>query len=166
MYKVALNGKPYSFIFSRQRGNMFVCVRTMQVQYSLSDSQRLSSINRKLRWAQVSVKCDDGLVLEWRPLLADLEASAVHDQDVFRLQLDVRFIEHQRPAWKKETSIYKIIITCIIIYLLARKRNACLCPRKQQRLQWCYKLCTQEIINKLYLTSYKLFQMEWKKRKK
>lgn len=99
MYKVALNGKPYSFIFSRQRGNVFVCVRTMQVQYSLSDSQRLSSINRKLRWAQVSVKCDDGLVLEWRPLLADLEASAVHDQDVFRLQLDVRFIENQRPAW-------------------------------------------------------------------
>lgn len=78
--------------------------RTMQIQHSLSDSQRLRSINRKFRRAQVSMKCDDGFVLEWRPLLADLEPSAICDQDVFRLQLDVHFIKHQRAPWAPRNS--------------------------------------------------------------
>lgn len=70
----------------------------MQVQHSLSDSQRLGSINRKFRGAQVSMKCDDGFVLEWCPFLADLEPPAVCDQDVFCLQLNVCLVEHQRSS--------------------------------------------------------------------
>lgn len=74
--------------------NINLCVHTMEVQHALSDSQRLGSINRKFRWTQLTVERDDGFVLERRSLLSDLEPTAVGDQDVFRLQLDVGFIEH------------------------------------------------------------------------
>lgn len=99
---------------------ILLCVHTMQVQNSLSDTQRLGSIDRKFRWAQVSMERDDGFVLEGCPLLADLEPSAICDQDVFSLQLDVCFIKHQRPSWAQRNTHITVFVKCEckFIYIL------------------------------------------------
>lgn len=80
----------------------------MEVQRSLSDSERFGSVDGKFRRAQVAVQRDDGFVLERRPLLSDLEQAAVRDQDVLSLQLDVGFVKHQRPSWQQRKGTWKI----------------------------------------------------------
>lgn len=70
----------------------------MQVQHAFPHSQRLGSVNWKFRRAQLPMESDDGLVLKWRPLLANLQPPTIGDQYIFRLQLNVCFIKHQSPA--------------------------------------------------------------------
>lgn len=58
---------------------VFKNVSTMEVKNSLSDSQSLGSINRNFGRPLVSVKRDNGFVLERCPLLANLQFAAVSD---------------------------------------------------------------------------------------
>lgn len=51
----------------------------MEVKHSLSHSQGLSSIDGQLRGTQVSMKSDDGLVLEWFFFGSDLQRSPICD---------------------------------------------------------------------------------------
>lgn len=77
---------------------------TMEIKHSLSHSQSLSAIDGQLRGTQVSMKSDDGLVLEWFFFGSDLQRSPICDENVFCLKLDVLFIKHQFSAWQRENN--------------------------------------------------------------
>ncbi len=73
-------------------------VHTMQIQHPLSDSQGLGAIDRKFCRTQVSMQCDDGLMLEGGLLCSDLQSSTICDQNILRLQLNVCLIKNQSAA--------------------------------------------------------------------
>lgn len=70
----------------------------MQIQHPLSDSQGFGAIDRKFCRTQVSMQCDDGLVLEGRLLCSDLQRSTICNQNILCLQLNICLIKNQSPA--------------------------------------------------------------------